>query len=357
MSEVLLLGRYRHLRPDNLNALPKQYPGLRFTWKTIHGSKGLEADYVVVLGLCSGKYGFPAEIADDPLLDLVLAVPEDHPNAEERRLLYVAVTRARRQAFLLADGGPPSEFVTELTDGGYDVRDIRPPTETRRALSSMPRRTAGAPRKLPQRKNFLRVLELSTLRANGARLPKLQDRPSRQVGRGLPVPRLRRDNRSLPYLRWMAGSQDRQIRPLSRLLELPELRLHTKPETVARERPFRIGCVETPTGQTTLTAICRIALTWFYRNKEPLSQTEVHLDALAGSGPSGRSGLRTVAGAGYLDIERLGGGQMGVVCLHCGDYSVHRAAVEGVHGRGPGVIEVAQLRVTRREGELAALLQ
>ena len=128
MSEVLLLGRYRHLRPDNLNALPKQYPGLRFTWKTIHGSKGLEADYVVVLGLCSGKYGFPAEIADDPLLDLVLAVPEDHPNAEERRLLYVAVTRARRQAFLLADGGPPSEFVTELTDGGYDVEIFgRPP--------------------------------------------------------------------------------------------------------------------------------------------------------------------------------------------------------------------------------------
>ena len=120
-SEVLLLGRYRHLRPRNLDALPRQYPGLRFTWMTVHRSKGLEADYAVVLGLCTGKYGFPAEIADDPLLDLVLAAPEAHPNAEERRLLYVAVTRARRQVFLLADGGPPSEFVTELIDGGYDV--------------------------------------------------------------------------------------------------------------------------------------------------------------------------------------------------------------------------------------------
>jgi len=120
-SEVLLLGRYRHLRPRNLDALPKQYPGLRFTWMTVHRSKGLEADYAVVLGLCSGKFGFPAEIADDPLLDLVLAAPEAHPNAEERRLLYVAVTRARRQVFLLADGGQPSEFVTELIDGEYDV--------------------------------------------------------------------------------------------------------------------------------------------------------------------------------------------------------------------------------------------
>ena len=127
-SEVLLLGRYRHLRPRNLDAMPKQYPGLRFNWMTVHRSKGLEADYAVVLGLCSGKHGFPAEIADDPLLDLVLATPEAHPNAEERRLLYVAVTRARRQVFLLADGGPPSAFVTELIDDGYDIEVFgRPP--------------------------------------------------------------------------------------------------------------------------------------------------------------------------------------------------------------------------------------
>ena len=100
-----------------MGALRKQYPGLRFSWKTVHGSKGLEADYAVVLGLRAGKYGFPAEITDDPLLDLVLAAPEAHPNAEERRLLYVAVTRARRQVFLLADGRTPSAFATELVEG------------------------------------------------------------------------------------------------------------------------------------------------------------------------------------------------------------------------------------------------
>ena len=120
-SEVLLLGRYRHLRPLNLGGLAKQYPGLRFTYMTVHRAKGLEADYAVVLGLCAGKHGFPVEIADDPLLDLVMAAPEAHPNAEERRLLYVALTRARRQVFLLAEGGPPSAFVTELIDGGYDI--------------------------------------------------------------------------------------------------------------------------------------------------------------------------------------------------------------------------------------------
>ena len=75
----------------------------------------------VHLGLCSGKHGFPAEITDDPLLDLVLAAPEAHPNAEERHLLYVAITRARRQVYLLAEGGPPSSFARELIDGRYEV--------------------------------------------------------------------------------------------------------------------------------------------------------------------------------------------------------------------------------------------
>ena len=106
-SSVLLLGRYKQMRPGNLSSLSRRHAHLQLTHTTVHGSKGLQADYVVVLGLCTGRHGFPTEIADDPLLDLVLAAPEKHPNAEERRLFYVALTRARRHVFLLADGGPP----------------------------------------------------------------------------------------------------------------------------------------------------------------------------------------------------------------------------------------------------------
>ena len=112
---VLLLGRYRHLKPD-MRRLALAHPSLNLSYKTVHGAKGLEDDYVVVLGLCAGRYGFPSEMADDPLLDLVLAEPEGHPNAEERRLLYVALTRARYRAYLLVEGETPSAFVRELME-------------------------------------------------------------------------------------------------------------------------------------------------------------------------------------------------------------------------------------------------
>ena len=120
-STVLLLGRYRHNQPDNLDELLERHSNVQITYKTVHASKGMEADYVIVLNLSSGKYGFPCEIVDEPLLELVLADSEQHPNAEERRLFYVAITRARYGVYLLADDESHSSFVTELLRDGYDV--------------------------------------------------------------------------------------------------------------------------------------------------------------------------------------------------------------------------------------------
>jgi ssDNA-binding Zn-finger/Zn-ribbon topoisomerase 1 len=107
----------------------RQHANLQIDFKTVHRSKGLEADYVIVAGMCSGKYGFPTEIGDDPILDIVLAAPEGHPNAEERRLFYVALTRARRKVFLLAEGGEVSPFVRELLGMTNDVTVFGRPSE------------------------------------------------------------------------------------------------------------------------------------------------------------------------------------------------------------------------------------
>ncbi len=140
-STVLMLGRYRHNHPDNLDELSEKYPSLQLNFKTVHASKGMEADYVVVLNLSAGKYGFPSEIVDEPLLALVLADSEQHPNAEERRLFYVAMTRARYGVYLIADGETHSPFVTELLRDGYDVSVIGQSSEER--VAACPKCTTG----------------------------------------------------------------------------------------------------------------------------------------------------------------------------------------------------------------------
>ena len=83
---------------------------------TVHRSKGLEADHVIILRAASGRMGFPCEIIDDSLLDMVLPEPEHFAHAEERRLFYVALTRARRSVTVLADKERPSIFARELVD-------------------------------------------------------------------------------------------------------------------------------------------------------------------------------------------------------------------------------------------------
>lgn len=119
---VMLLGRYHFVKPENLAELSRDYPGLAIRFMTVHASKGLEADHVIILRAASDRMGFPSEIVDDPLLDLVLPEPEEFEHAEERRLFYVALTRARKAVTILADRQKPSVFVRELLkDPTYEV--------------------------------------------------------------------------------------------------------------------------------------------------------------------------------------------------------------------------------------------
>jgi DNA helicase-4 len=85
---------------------------------TAHGSKGLEADVVLLPNVTRGRYGFPSQVEDDPVLDLAMAEPDPFPHAEERRLFYVALTRARRAVVLLTVAGQESPFMVELLRDG-----------------------------------------------------------------------------------------------------------------------------------------------------------------------------------------------------------------------------------------------
>lgn len=81
---------------------------------TAHKSKGLEADYVIILQCNKDTYGFPSLVNDDPVLNYVLTKSDQYPYGEERRLFYVAITRAKIKTFVLYDKRFPSVFVDEF---------------------------------------------------------------------------------------------------------------------------------------------------------------------------------------------------------------------------------------------------
>ena len=76
---------------------------------------------MILVGLESGKLGFPCEITDDPLLNLVMAEPDTYPHSEERRLFYVAVTRAKKHVYLLYNPNKTSTFIKEITRENYPI--------------------------------------------------------------------------------------------------------------------------------------------------------------------------------------------------------------------------------------------
>lgn len=81
---------------------------------TVHKAKGLEADIVIIINCNSGKYGFPSEMSDDTVLNLLLSEADRYENGEERRLFYVAMTRAKENVFFVADSYYKSKFIAEL---------------------------------------------------------------------------------------------------------------------------------------------------------------------------------------------------------------------------------------------------
>lgn len=89
---------------------------LDIEFMTVHGSKGLQADYVFILNNTNNKLGFPSLIEDDPVLKLFNQESEAYPYGEERRLFYVALTRAKKHVFLMVENNYKSTFIRELED-------------------------------------------------------------------------------------------------------------------------------------------------------------------------------------------------------------------------------------------------
>ncbi|MGL6124562.1 MAG: UvrD-helicase domain-containing protein, partial [Shewanella sp.] len=120
---VYLLARFWFQLPDNveLKQLNRQYPTLTIECQSFHASKGKEADYGVIMGMQTGKHGFPSMKVTPPILDAFLPKAEAFECAEERRLFYVALTRAKHRVYVLADMTDASPFVVELLKENYAI--------------------------------------------------------------------------------------------------------------------------------------------------------------------------------------------------------------------------------------------
>ncbi len=89
------------------------FHNIKIPYYTVHKSKGLEAEYVVILNCNNETLGFPNKIENSPLIDKLFSSKEI-AFAEERRLFYVAITRCKKVSYLVYDKNSPSIFIKEI---------------------------------------------------------------------------------------------------------------------------------------------------------------------------------------------------------------------------------------------------
>lgn len=118
-DDILVLYRRSKMFSPYLQVLKENR--LMVSSKTIHASKGLEAKAVFIIGLKEGNGGFPDIWLDDAIFRVVKDVKYDILLEEERRLFYVAITRAKDELFLITELGNESSFVEEIPNHFFQI--------------------------------------------------------------------------------------------------------------------------------------------------------------------------------------------------------------------------------------------
>lgn len=174
-SSILVLGRYHFdamwlgktayfdYDEKQRKLISKKYPHLNMTFMTVHSAKGLTYDNVIIINAANEIYGFPAQLENDPVLNLVIYNDRSYEYAEERRLFYVALTRTRNRVFILVPALKPSKFVLELMQ--YDNVTVHGDVnkiyrETKKLDKTCP--VCGYPLHLKQNKTYGLTLYMCT---------------------------------------------------------------------------------------------------------------------------------------------------------------------------------------------------
>lgn len=115
---VLLLGRNHYHKPELLSDWQQRFDSLTIEFMTCHASKGKEADFVIIVNVDEGQ--FPARVKALHIDGALTQADDQFPYSEERRLFYVALTRAKRKVWI-AYNGSGSSFIKELINDDYPV--------------------------------------------------------------------------------------------------------------------------------------------------------------------------------------------------------------------------------------------
>lgn len=122
-DEILVLGRNnndiyyalnKNFKIENENVIYIKNENLKIKYLTIHKSKGLEAENVIVLNNNDGILGFPSKIKENKVINYLIEKNDKYPYSEERRLFYVALTRTKNRTYLLTEVNNESIFIKEL---------------------------------------------------------------------------------------------------------------------------------------------------------------------------------------------------------------------------------------------------
>jgi DNA helicase IV len=121
-EDILFLYRRTHMfNPAAYSGKPSYArtfydEGIKVQARTIHASKGLEAKVVFILGLTEGNGGFPDIWLEDRIFQIIKKANHDLLLEEERRLFYVAITRAKEKLYLITEKGNESSFLKEIPE-------------------------------------------------------------------------------------------------------------------------------------------------------------------------------------------------------------------------------------------------
>ena len=104
-TKYLILGR-NNTDKDLFNVQDKPF-------LTIHKSKGLEEDNIILINLTNNNNSLPSKIKNHKIINKLIKT-DYYPYEEERRLFYVALTRTRNNIYLLVPKSNYSIFIKEL---------------------------------------------------------------------------------------------------------------------------------------------------------------------------------------------------------------------------------------------------